>query len=126
MAATSDLLGELHELVATALLDRIKSGEATAAEFAQAIKLLKDNNITAIPTTINTIPTASALVEGQSLAQANLTGGSASVAGTFMWKKTTMVPPVGENQEFDVIFTPDSKNYATATCKVTVTVTAKP
>ena len=83
-------------------------------------------NITAIPTTINTIPTASALVEGQSLAQANLTGGSASVAGTFMWKKTTMVPPVGENQEFDVIFTPDSKNYATATCKVTVTVTAKP
>lgn len=83
-------------------------------------------NITAIPTTINTIPTASALVEGQSLAQANLTGGSASVAGTFMWKKTTMVPPIGENQEFDVIFTPDSKNYATATCKVTVTVTAKP
>lgn len=84
-------------------------------------------NITAIPTTINTIPTASGLVEGQSLAQANLTGGSASVeAGTFTWKKATMVPPIGENQEFDVIFTPDSKNYATATCKVTVTVTAKP
>lgn len=53
MAATSDLLGELHELVATALLGRIKSGEATAAEFAQAIKLLKDNNITAIPTSDN-------------------------------------------------------------------------
>ena len=41
MAATSTLLGELHELVATALLVRIKSGEATAAEFAQAIKLLR-------------------------------------------------------------------------------------
>ena len=83
-------------------------------------------NITAIPTTINTIPTASALVQGQTLAQSILTGGNASVAGTFVWKKANLIPEVGENQEFDVTFTPDSKNYAAATCKVTVTVTAKP
>lgn len=53
MAATSDTLGQLHELVAHALIDRIKSGEATAADFAQALKMLKDNNITAIPTSDN-------------------------------------------------------------------------
>lgn len=50
MPATSDVLGRLHELVAEELTKRIKSGTATAADIGQAIKLLKDNNITAVPT----------------------------------------------------------------------------
>ncbi len=53
MAASIELLGELHSLVATELTRRIQSGEATAADIAQAIKLLKDNNISAIPTDNN-------------------------------------------------------------------------
>lgn len=53
MPASQDVLGKLHELVATELTRRIESGEATAADIAQAIKLLKDNNITAIPTNDN-------------------------------------------------------------------------
>ena len=53
MAASIELLGELHGLVATELTRRIQSGEATAADIAQAIKLLKDNNISAIPTDNN-------------------------------------------------------------------------
>lgn len=53
MPASIDQLGELHSLVATELTRRIQSGEATAADIAQAIKLLKDNNISAIPTDNN-------------------------------------------------------------------------
>lgn len=40
------ILSELHEAVAEELLDRVRSGEATASEIGCALKLLKDNNIT--------------------------------------------------------------------------------
>lgn len=48
MAASKDILGELHSAVAADLLTRIKSGQATAGELSTAIKFLKDNNIEAI------------------------------------------------------------------------------
>ena len=53
MTATTEALGNLHDLVTRELTRRIESGEATAADLAQAIKLLKDNEITAIPTDNN-------------------------------------------------------------------------
>lgn len=53
MAASEELLGLLHEAVATDLLKRVTSGEATPQELAQAIKLLKDNGIEALPTENN-------------------------------------------------------------------------
>lgn len=34
----------LHAAVANELLDRVKSGEATASELSVAVKFLKDNN----------------------------------------------------------------------------------
>ena len=34
----------LHAAVAKELLDRVKSGEATASELSVAVKFLKDNN----------------------------------------------------------------------------------
>ena len=43
----TDLLGDMHKSLAQELLARIKSGEATAAELAAAIKFLKDNGIDA-------------------------------------------------------------------------------
>lgn len=46
MSATENELGALHALVAKALADKIAAGEATASDFSNAIKLLKDNNIT--------------------------------------------------------------------------------
>lgn len=49
MAASEELLGKLHDMVASDLLRRIETGEATAQELAQAIKFLKDNGIEAIP-----------------------------------------------------------------------------
>ena len=40
-----DLLAELHLSTVECLLDRVKSGEATAQELAGACKFLKDNGI---------------------------------------------------------------------------------
>jgi len=44
--ANEELLAALHNQVAHKLLERIQSPEATASDFAQAIKFLKDNEIT--------------------------------------------------------------------------------
>jgi len=43
-----DLLAELHLSTAECLLDRVKSGEATAQELAVACKFLRDNGIDAV------------------------------------------------------------------------------
>lgn len=51
--ATEDLLEALHVAVAKDLLDKVKSGEATAQELQAAIKFLKDNHIEA---TVETNP----------------------------------------------------------------------
>ena len=40
------IIDELHDHVAKDLLDRIKSGEASASELSVAVKFLKDNNAT--------------------------------------------------------------------------------
>lgn len=50
-AASEDALGELHATVATALSDAIKSGEASASVLAVAVTFLKNNNISADPST---------------------------------------------------------------------------
>jgi hypothetical protein len=45
--ASEELLESLHNAVAEDLLDKVKSGEATAQELSAAIKFLKDNGIEA-------------------------------------------------------------------------------
>jgi hypothetical protein len=47
--ASNDMMDMLHRKVAEGLLERIQSGDATAAEFSAAIKFLKDNGIEALP-----------------------------------------------------------------------------
>lgn len=42
-------LSELHEKLANTLLQKVKSGEVTAAELNVARQFLKDNNVDAIP-----------------------------------------------------------------------------
>lgn len=46
MAADIDLLNLLLELTAKDLVNRIESGEATSADMANALRLLKDNDVT--------------------------------------------------------------------------------
>jgi hypothetical protein len=72
-------------------------------------------------------PTASAITYGQTLASSTLSGGSASVGGSFTWTTPTMVPSGGTPSE-SVTFTPtDTTDYNTVAGSVTLTVnTAAP
>lgn len=51
--ATEEILGSLHDAVATDLLRRVQSGEATPAELNAAIKFLQNNGIEALATDDN-------------------------------------------------------------------------
>jgi len=75
--------------------------------------------------TITMPPTASAITVGQSLSSSGLSGGTASVPGTFAWTSPSAVP--GSTGSYEFTFTPvDSANYNTATGMVSVTVNANP
>ncbi len=81
-------------------------------------------NVTVNPATptVTAWPTASAITSGQTLASSILSGGAASVAGTFAWTTPTTVPSVGTDSE-SVSFSPsDAVDYNTVTGSVNVTV----
>jgi VCBS repeat-containing protein len=72
--------------------------------------------------TITALPTASSIRYGQTLADSILSGGTASVPGTFAFADTAITPAAGTPDQ-DVIFTPtDTANYAPVTVSVPVTV----
>lgn len=57
-SATKDFMGRLHNKVAESLLSRIEASDATAADYANAIKFLKDNGIEAradVPGALNSL-----------------------------------------------------------------------
>lgn len=47
--ASKAALGDLHSLVARMLADRLRTGEFSPADMANAIRFLKDNGIEAVP-----------------------------------------------------------------------------
>ena len=115
-----------------ASLDGNTTAEGYKIKFVNASKLelTKTFDATAIKDTptINTVPTASAITYGQKLSNSNLTGGTASVPGTFAWKTPSTAPKVKDSgtTEYEVVFTPsDAASYETATCKVRLTVNKK-
>ena len=72
--------------------------------------------------TITTAPTASAISYGQTLAASSLSGGAASVSGSFAFTAPTTAPGAGSAAQ-SVTFTPtDSSNYTVATTTVSVSV----
>jgi glucuronoarabinoxylan endo-1,4-beta-xylanase len=72
--------------------------------------------------TVTAWPTASAITAGQTLASSTLSGGAASVSGTFAWTAPATVPGAGIASE-SVTFTPtDATDYNTVTGTVSVTV----
>ncbi|HKF46366.1 MAG TPA: protease pro-enzyme activation domain-containing protein [Terracidiphilus sp.] len=72
--------------------------------------------------TVSTWPTASNIPFGQTLGSSTLTGGTASVPGTFAWSLPSIVPHIGV-QSRNVTFTPtDTTNYNTTSGYVTITV----
>lgn len=73
---------------------------------------------------ITAVPTASRLTFGQTLASSALSGGTASVPGSFAFAFSGTSPGVG-TWSYDVVFAPtDTVNYATAAGSVSVTVDA--
>ncbi|MEI8293696.1 MAG: YDG domain-containing protein [bacterium] len=75
--------------------------------------------ITQAATTINTPPKASTITSGQALSNSILSGGTASVAGTFAFTSPATVPPPGVASQ-GVTFTPTNGNYSTQTTSVSV------
>ncbi len=70
-------------------------------------------------------PVASAITYGQTLADSILTGGEASVDGSFAWTDGTVAPAVSDSGTtlYSVTFTPaDIINYESVTTDITVTV----
>ncbi len=69
--------------------------------------MTKSVSVTRIVPTINTLPTAGTLTYGQTLSESALTGGEASVAGTFVWENEALTPDAGAEQKFPIAFVPD-------------------
>ncbi len=67
-------------------------------------------------------PTASSITYGQTLASSTLTGGTASVPGSFAWTSPSTVPNAGTSAQ-SVTFTPTSTNYAPVVNSTSVNVT---
>ena len=81
--------------------------------------------VSKVTPTVTVPPTASPISTGQTLVSSNLTGGTASVGGTFAWTNPGTIPPAGATPE-SVTFTPsDPTDYNTVTLNVTVTVNSK-
>jgi alpha-tubulin suppressor-like RCC1 family protein len=78
--------------------------------------------VTKATPTITTAPTATPISYGQALAFSTLSGGVASVPGSFAWTTPSTAPNAGTASQ-GVTFTPsDTANYNTATTSVSVTV----
>jgi endonuclease I len=74
------------------------------------------------PPALTALPVAGAIRLGQTLAAATLTGGAASVPGSFAFEEPSFAPPFGVAAR-TVVFTPDDTvNYGAAEAQVPVTV----
>jgi autotransporter-associated beta strand protein len=96
---------------------------ATDSTYNEASSLPTAFTIAKATPTVSVAPTASAVTVGALLSSSTLSGGTASVAGTFAW--TTPSTPVNSTASYPVTFTPtDGANYNTASS--TASVTANP
>jgi alpha-tubulin suppressor-like RCC1 family protein len=72
--------------------------------------------------TLTSLPIAAIITEGQALSAASLSGGSASVSGTFAFSTPSFIPATGANTQ-SLTFTPaDSTNFDSVTTSMTVLV----
>ena len=81
-------------------------------------------DVTVAPATpsILTNPTATPIAAGQTLSSSTLSGGEASVGGSFTWENPNTAPDTGTTSQ-SFVFTPnDTVNYTTSTGTVSVSV----
>ena len=80
--------------------------------------------VSAATPTITTPPTAGSISYGTALSGATLTGGAASVPGTFTFTSPSTTPATGTSN-VSITFTPsDTINYTTTTTTIPITVSA--
>ncbi len=115
---------------ATGALTIIKDGTVTIKATAEgndsyhdAEPVSKTFTISKVTPTIKTVPTAATMtMPNTSLADCELTGGEASVAGSFAWADNT-INAIFNNTGYTVIFTPENTNwYSSVSCVVVVPV----
>ena len=72
--------------------------------------------------TIASVPAATTLIAGQTLGSSPLTGGAASIPGTFAWTSPSIIPTAG-TANYSVTFTPtDTTRYSTSISYISITV----
>ena len=114
-------------LAATQAVGNYNNGTAvvlssTAATDVNVSTSSSGNTVSKATPTISTSPIAAAITYGQTLASSTLSGGSASVAGSFSFTAPSTAPNAGTANQ-SVTFTPtDDVNYNTTTTDVSVTV----
>jgi hypothetical protein len=98
--------------------------QAADANYNAAVAVTQILTVGKATPTISAAPAASDIIFGQTLADSNLTGGTASTPGSFAFTTPSTSPSVGTANQA-VTFTPnDTANYSTATTSASVTVTA--
>ena len=104
--------------------DGIYSSSDPSGRITGGGTLTVGGTVTPTTPTITTAPTATAITVGQTLAASILSGGVASVPGTFAFTTPSTAPAVGTASQ-PVTFTPnDTVSYTTATTTASVTVYA--
>ena len=98
------------------------SSSATSVAHTQGFQNGTGQILISLAPTITAWPSGSTITYGQTLADSALTGGAASVPGTFAWTTPATAPPAG-TASHSVTFTPtDTANYTTVTDAASVTV----
>ena len=93
-----------------------------ASSSANVTTSLSGNTVSKATPSISSTPTATTITYGQTLTSSILSGGSASVAGSFAFTTPSIVPNGGTANQ-SITFTPtDSANYNTTTTIASVTV----
>jgi hypothetical protein len=110
---TNDFAVGNHTIIATYFGDISYSGSASSP-LPQTVNKADPN--------VTTWPTATAIPYGRTLASSTLSGGAASVAGSFAFTAPATTPPVGTAAQ-SVTFTPaDTANYNSVSGTASVTV----
>lgn len=105
-----------------------ENGSTVSTSASYSFTVSENRNLTAvfepestIVPTVTVWPKASAVNYGQRLFSSTLSGGTASVSGTFQWVDPSVSPKTG--QSYDVTFIPSQAGrYSTVNGKVSVTV----
>lgn len=101
----------------------VTASQAGNSRYAAAPSVGHSYVISRVVPEITTVPTASALTKlNPALSNSTLSGGVATVDGTFAWESPETEATIG-NSGYTVVFTPDNTDvYATVTCTVVVEV----